>query len=64
MKVAPTRNSLLGYDEIRLEFNDLIDHSLNLLLLNLLNSRPVRLLRDLDVRLGLSLLVLDRKSVV
>jgi hypothetical protein len=55
-----TRHSLLGDDEIWLDCNDGVANLLDLLLLNLQNPIPVVLLGDLDVGLGLSLLVLKR----
>lgn len=55
-----TGNTLLGEDKIRLEFDNLLAHGLDLLLLNLQDPVPIRILGDLNVRLTLSLLVLQR----
>lgn len=55
---AHTRNTLLGEDDIRLELDDLVAHSLDLLLLEQENFVPVLLPCNLDIRLRFSLLVL------
>jgi hypothetical protein len=55
-----TRNTLLGENEIGLELDNLLAHGLDLLLLDLQDAVPVRFLGDLDIRLGLPLLVLER----
>lgn len=54
-----TRYALLGNDEIRLDGNNGIAHSLDLFLFNLQDSVPVLLLGNLDIGLGFSLLVLQ-----
>lgn len=55
-----TRNTLLSNDEIGLECDDSIADVLHLFLFNLKNAVPVVLLGDLNVGLGLALLVLER----
>lgn len=55
-----TRDSLLGEDDVGLELDDLVAHLLDLLLLDLQHPAPILLPGDLDVGLGLSLLVLQR----
>lgn len=55
-----TRDTLLRNDEIWLKLQQLVDHRLHLLLLDLLYPRPICLLRDFDVGLRLALLVLER----
>lgn len=58
MNSERTRHSLLRNDKIRLDGDNRLAQSLDLLLLNLQNSIPVILLGNLDVGLRLALLVL------
>lgn len=54
-----TRHSLLGDDEIGVHRDNSLAHGLDLLLLDLQNTVPVVLLGNLNVGLGLALLVLE-----
>ena len=53
-------NTLLGDDKVGLDGDDGVAHGLDLLLLNLQHTVPVLLLGDLNGRLRLALLVLQR----
>lgn len=55
----PTRNALLSDNEIRFEFQNLIAQSLDLFLLDLQDLIPIRLLGDFNIRLRLTLLILQ-----
>lgn len=60
MRNLHTRNTLLGNDQVRLDSENSIAHSLDLLLLNLQNAVPVILLGNLNIGLRLALFVLER----